>query len=153
LRQISHIMLIVCGALAACQPSKPEGVSGATVTLPAAAGRPGVAYFTLSGGKVDARLMGVTSPKIIRIELHDSMMQGGAMTMKPLADGVAVPAGASLVFAPGGKHAMLFDIEPHVRPGDKLALHFTFADGHTLDADADVKAPGDGQGKAMDHAH
>ena len=38
------------------------------------------------------------------------------MTMTPLGQ-VSVPAGAAVAFAPGGKHLMLFDVAPQVKPG------------------------------------
>ena len=133
-------------ALSACQKPAVEGVAEARVQLPAVAGRPGAAYFTLNGGAADNRLLQVTSPQVVRIELHQSGMKGGMMTMEPLDGGVAVPAGGSVAFEPGGKHAMLFDITPAAKPGGKLSLTFTYANGRVVAVDADVKAAGDGGG-------
>ncbi len=136
-------------ALCSCKPKQEEGVTAARVTLPAIAGRPGAAYFWLNGGDADNRLMQVTSPQAVRVELHESKMKGGMMSMAPLEGGVAVPAGTSIAFEPGGKHAMLYDIAPSVKIGGKIKLTFTYANGRSIEVDADVKAPGEG-GK---HAH
>ena len=144
--------MVVVGsfALAACGTKPVEGVTNARITLPAVAGRPGAAYFTLNGGEADNRLMQVTSPQVIRVELHESMMKGGMMSMAAIDGGVAVPKGAKVEFEPNGKHAMLFDVAPAVKAGGKIKLTFTYANGRAVEVDADVKPAGEGGG---DHAH
>jgi periplasmic copper chaperone A len=132
--------------LSACGSSNVEGITNAEVRLPAAPGRPGVGYFAITGGKIDAQLMSVASPKIVRIELHESMNMSGMMQMKPLDGGVSIPARTTVTFSPGGRHAMLFDINPGVKPGMTLPLTFVYADGHKVDVEALVKAPGDASG-------
>ncbi len=135
--------------LSACKPAAPEGISNLEVRLPAAPGRPGVSYFKVTGGKKEGHLMSLSSPKIVRIELHESMTMGNMTQMKALAGGVTIPAGATVEFAPGGRHAMLFDISPAVKAGDKIPMTFLYADGHKVEAEALVKAPGD----APEHQH
>lgn len=130
--------------LGGCQASAPEqaSVSDAWVRLPAVAGRPAAAYFTLAGGSKADRLIGVTSGKAERIELHEGMTDGGMASMKPI-DGVDVPAGGTVAFAPGGNHAMLFGVDPAIKAGDPLPLAFRFASGETIAADAKTIAAGD----------
>lgn len=129
-------------ALAACgQPSELR-VEKAYVRLPAVAGNPGAAYFTLHGGPRDTRLLSVTSPLVIKSELHESMNHGGTSMMMPARD-VPVPAKADLVFAPGGRHAMLYDLNAAVKPGGTIPLVFTFADNTRLQLDARVIGAGD----------
>ncbi|MDB5698180.1 MAG: hypothetical protein JWN69_984, partial [Alphaproteobacteria bacterium] len=41
-----------------------------------------------------------------------------------------------------GKHAMLFGIDPSVKPGGKISLTFTFNPTGQAVADADVVGPG-----------
>jgi copper(I)-binding protein len=131
------LVLVGCGA-------KPvEGVSDVRISLPAVPGRPGAAYFTLKGGEKDNRLLQLSSPQIIRTELHESKMEGGVMSMTAIEGGVAVPSGGTVKFEPGGKHAMLFDINPSVKAGGKIKLSFTYADGRVIETDATVKAAGD----------
>ena len=62
--------------------------------------------------------------------------------MKPL-DGVDLPAGGRVVFAPGGRHVMLFGIDPVVKPGTAVPLRFGFDDGSTTEAEAKTVAAGD----------
>ncbi len=148
MRQLALILPLI--ALMSCGSKPVEGVTNARITLPAVAGRPGAAYFTLNGGEQDNRLMQVTSPQVIRVELHESIMKGGMMSMAAIEGGVAVPKGMKVEFEPSGKHAMLFDIAPAVKAGGKIKLTFTYANGRAVEVDADVKPAGEGGG---DHAH
>lgn len=146
MRQFVGISVLLL--LAACGAPQVEGVSDAQISLPAVPGRPGAAYFTLNGGERDNRLLQIASPQVIRTELHESKMEGGVMSMSAIEGGVAVPAGGSVKFEPGGKHAMLYDINPAVKAGGKIKLNFTYADGRVIETDAEVKAAGD-----AGHAH
>jgi periplasmic copper chaperone A len=139
-----HFLLIACLALTACQstPPKAQSVEKAWVRLAAVPANPSAAYFTLNGGPVADRLMTVTSPLAIRAEMHDMAMKGGMMSMGAIEGGLELSAGGVISFAPSGKHVMLFDVSPKVVAGGKMPLHFSFASGATLDADADVKAAG-----------
>ena len=140
--------LIAC-ALAAglfvtgCGQKPVEHVTDAIVRLPAVTGSPGAAYFILHGGPAENRLMNVSSPQVIRVELHDNIMAGGMMKMTPLDAGVTVTSGGQVAFTPGGKHAMLFDINPAVKAGGAVELRFAYANGRTISAIAKVVAAGD----------
>lgn len=130
--------------LSACggAPGEPAArIENPFVTLPAVPGRPGAAYFTIrSNGP--ARLTAVGSPQIGRIELHESMEAGGMSRMAPLHNPALGPD-APLVFAPGGRHAMLYDIAPSVRAGQHLTLTFTFDSLPPVTIEAEVRGPGD----------
>lgn len=130
--------------LAGCQKPEPKAlaIEDAWVRLAAVPGRPAAAYFTVKGGDAPDRLVSVTSDKARTVELHQGGMTGGMMTMEPIA-GADIPPGGEIAFAPGGGHAMLFDVDPSVQPGTKLPLAFRFKSGRTLSADARVLAAGD----------
>jgi len=99
-------------------------------------GRPGAAYFTLHGGRSDATLIDVTADIAVRAEMHESMAGDGGMTaMKPLAR-VAVPAKTKVAFTPGGRHVMLFDINPKAKAGRIYKLTLNFGNGGRLYVDA-----------------
>ncbi|MEO9131995.1 MAG: copper chaperone PCu(A)C [Sphingomonas sp.] len=127
-------------ALTGCQ-AKVIYVSNGYVRLSAVPNHPAVAYFTLHGGAADATLVDVTSEVAIRAELHESMQAGNMSSMKPL-DHVALPAASKITFAPGGKHVMLYDVNPTIIPGRTMPLIFTFADGLRIQYDAQVIAAG-----------
>ena len=134
--------LIAAMALAGCQQPPQLSVDNGYVRLPAVKGNPGVAYFTLHGGDKPVTLISVTSPSVIKAELHESMASGGMASMAPVTS-VALAPGAKVSFAPGGKHVMLFDINKAVKPGETIPLIFTFRNSVRIEFDAPVIAAGD----------
>lgn len=141
-RRLTALSLL--GLLAGCGSSGPQQViaSDAWVRLPAVPGRPGAGYFTLTGGATARRLVAVESPQARRVEMHQSGMDHGRMTMRRL-DGVDVAAGAVTAFAPEGNHLMIFGIDPRVRAGGLMRLSFRFEKGQPVTAEARVVAAGD----------
>ncbi|HEV7289714.1 copper chaperone PCu(A)C [Sphingomonas sp.] len=137
----SFVMAVMAAVtLAGCEQAQ-LGVDDAWVRLPAVSSRPGAAYFTIKGGADATSLLGVSSPAAVRTELHEMKHEGGMMTMTPLKD-VAIPAGSTVKFEPGGKHVMLYDISPEVRAGGKIPLRLAFANGKTIEVEAELRAPG-----------
>jgi periplasmic copper chaperone A len=128
-------------ALAACAP-KQTYVDHAYIRLPARPGGDAVGYFTVHGGPKDATLVSVSCYDAIQTTMHQSMEAGGMSTMQPLGE-VPVPAGKSVAFAPGGRHLMLFHLNPAIRPGRAVPLLFTFADATRLSLNAPVIGAGD----------
>jgi len=141
MRRFSAIVMVA--ALSACAPKGEVSASNGWVRLPAVASQPGAAYFIVNGGATPDTLLAVSSPAALKAELHESMKgEHGMMAMQPLKD-VAVPAGARLEFAPGGRHVMLFSIGPAVKAGQKIPLQLSFASGKTVQIDAQVVGAGD----------
>lgn len=128
--------------LAGCSKPAELGVSRAWVRLPAVAGRPGAAYFTVQGGDRDDALLAISTPAALRAEMHETMDRQGMKSMRPARD-IAVPAGGKLEFAPGGRHVMLFDIGPAVKAGGRIPLALAFASGKRLEVQAEVVGAGD----------
>lgn len=125
-------------ALAACnrEPPAPEvAVAGAMVTLAAAEGRPGAGYFTLDANREGISLVGISAERSERVEIHGP-------GMRPLAS-VALEAGEPLRFEPGGRHAMIYGLDPALRPGARIRLTFRFQGAPDATAEAEVRAPGD----------
>lgn len=123
--------------LGACHSRSSEPrVREAWVRLPAVAGQPAAAYFTIHGGRSDVKLVRIESALAANTEMHASMDgMDGMATMVPL-DHVDVPAGGTVKFAPGANHAMLIGLDPEVKPGTAVPLRFGFSDGTTAEAEA-----------------
>lgn len=128
--------------LAGCGEPAELGASNAWVRLPAVAGRPGAAYFTLHGGAKADTLLAVSTPAALRAELHETMDHQGMKSMQPARD-VPIPAKGKVAFAPGGRHVMLFDLGPDVKPGTRIPLALAFAGGKRLEVQAQVVGAGD----------
>ena len=135
--------IVSLAALAACQQPAELKADRAWVRLPAVAGNPGAAYFTLTGGDKSDVLLAVTSPAALRAEMHESMKhESGMMAMAPIKDLTVAPR-AALTFAPGGKHVMLFQLGPQVTAGKRIPLALSFASGKRLEVQAMVVGAGD----------
>lgn len=93
----------------------------------AAPGVPGVGFFTLTnGGKKSDRLLSAQSTAAGRVEIHRSQVKDGVMQMRAVADGVVLPSGKPVAFAPGGLHLMLFELREPLREGGQVPLTLTF---------------------------
>jgi copper(I)-binding protein len=138
--------LAAAAFLSGCQraPEPPRvTVEQAVVTVPAVPGGPGAAYFTIRTNNDPSRLVSVTSPMIGGIELHETREQGGSSQMAPLKpDETSFDPSAPLVFAPGGKHAMLMGMDPALRPGGKVMLTFNVDPVGPIAVEAEVRGPG-----------
>ncbi len=101
---------------------------------------PAAGYFTIHGGSQAAVLRGIETEAAVRLEMHESTTTNGMMEMKPL-DTVDVPAGSTVAFAPGGKHLMLWSINPQALAAGKISFKMIFSNGDRLLVDAVVEGP------------
>ena len=143
----SHVFAVLAGAmlLAGCDRPPPDGtvmVSDAWIRLPAAKSRPGGAFFRMEAGSEGTRLVGVSSPAVRWIELHETEMKGSIAKMKRRKE-VEFPSRGELVFEAGGRHAMLFGISPRLKPGDSIPLTFSFNVAPPVTVEAEVRGPAD----------
>ena len=139
------IVPFLCLLAAGCHraPEEPK-VTRAWVRLPAVAGQPAAAYFTIHGDRADERLVKIESTLARDTQMHESMAGMAGMTGMAPITAVPLPAGGTLQFKPGGRHAMLFGLDPVVSPGTAVPLRFGFASGKTAEAEAKtVPAGGD----------
>ncbi len=122
-------------------------VSGGTLVLPAVKGNPGVAYFDVANSDAKAvALAAVAVDGAGKAEMHQT--SGGAMAP---VDRVDIDPNASVKFAPGGLHVMLFDLDPKLVAGGSAELTLTFADGDKVSAPLKIKAAGDAAMGGMEH--
>lgn len=133
-------------ALVACSSAEETGpietVEDAWVRLPAVDGRPAAAYFVLNGGESGDTLLAIDSERVATVELHETIMDDEAMRMRPIMS-ADIPPGETIVFEPGGRHGMLFGIDPEITPGTPITLNFRFDSGRDVSVDAVTVAAGD----------
>ena len=141
-------LALVTGRLAHSKGIESATVTAAMVRLPAVPGRPAAGYLTITGGPRDDQLTGISAAAPTRIELHESMMMHGTMSMAKLAI-VPVPANVVISFEPAGKHLMIFDLPATAMAGGTLPLTLNFAKAGPVHVSASIRSAGD----AMDHAH
>jgi copper(I)-binding protein len=123
-----------------------EGLMASTVTVEnqwASSAETGMAavFGTFSNtGDHDARIVSGESALAGRVEVHEVVPDAsGAMTMRPNADGLVIPAGGSRELIPGGDHLMLMDIKEPLKPGADVTMTVVFEDGSTLPVTAQIR--------------
>ncbi|MGD9809763.1 MAG: copper chaperone PCu(A)C [Sphingobium sp.] len=128
-------------ALVSCADPAPLYVDQAWVKTNANPEAPAAGYFTVHGGEQAVKLLRVTTDGALRVEMHESVMKDGMMTMEPM-DSVDIPAKTDVKFAPGGKHVMLFGLNPAVAETGKLTFTMLFSNGDRLIVDAPIQQAG-----------
>lgn len=118
-------------------PASTPSISGGRLVLSAVTGNPAAAYFTLTNGGTAITIASVAIDGAEKAEMHETV---GA-EMKPLAT-VPVAASAKVIFAPGGKHVMVFGVKPSVTAGSTAKITVTFTGGTSLSAPLKVEAAG-----------
>lgn len=78
------------------------------------------------------RLVSATADVTDTVELHQTSMADGTMTMAQV-EGIDLPAGGEIVMEPGGYHVMLIEVTRELLEGDSVAMTFTFEQGGTLE--------------------
>lgn len=149
---VALTLVIVPQFLAACADPPPLFVDQAWIRISPNKDMPSAGYFVVHGGETPVELRGVTTDRALRVEMHESMENGGKMTMQPI-DKVSVPAKTQVAFAPGGKHLMLWGINPEAVAQGKVPLTFLFSNGGgRIMVDAVVQKAGAATPEAADHS-
>lgn len=111
----------------------------------------GGGYFVLHNKGEADRLVSVSAPSISdKVQLHEMATVDGVMKMRPLPDGVAVPAGGEVAFKPGGYHVMFVDLKQPLKKGDKVKATLTFEKAGSAEVEFNVEDIG---AAAPEHHH
>jgi copper(I)-binding protein/uncharacterized protein YcnI len=87
----------------------------------------GGGFMTITNtGSEDDRLVGAASSAAGHLEVHEMAMEGDVMKMRELADGLPVPAGATVELKPGGYHIMFMDLKAPLVEGETVSVTLTF---------------------------
>ncbi len=83
------------------------------------------------------KLIAVSGDVADAVELHESSMENGVMSMHPVEGGLEVPAKGSVELKPGSYHIMLIGLSKTLKAGDVVTVKLEFQSG----ASAEVMAP------------
>lgn len=87
----------------------------------------GGGFLTISNNGTQAdRLVSATSPAAAKVQIYAVSMTGGVMRTRVLTDGLAIPAGASVSFQPGGYHIMLIGLKVPLKEGTLVPAELRF---------------------------
>lgn len=144
----AHETHIHAGALSIEQP-------WARATPPAA--KVGGGYLVITNtGETDDRLVSASADYAARVEIHEMSMVNDVMRMRPLKDGLTLPAGATVALQPGGFHIMLMGLKEPLVEGERRPLTLVFETAGAVTVDLTVESmrarePGNAGSAAMDH--
>jgi copper(I)-binding protein len=94
-------------------------------TLPGAPVAGGFVTITNSGTQ-DDRLVAVTTSIAKEAQIHEMALENDIMKMRPLEAGLVIPAGETVILAPGGYHLMFMGLAGPIAEGDAVAVTLTF---------------------------
>lgn len=126
--------------LSACGNPAPSYIDQAWVRLSPNKDTPSAGYFVIHGGDAGTQLRGVLTDYALKVEMHESIDKDGMMTMERI-DSVDVPPKATVAFAPGGKHLMLWGVNDTAISRGKMQLTFLMGNGDRLLVDAVIRKP------------
>ena len=143
--------VLVAAVLAACEPAEPDqsgrkgGIEVVGGFAYANAGKTAAAYLSLSNrGKVEDTLLAMSSILADSVTLHESVSQGGMVTMTQV-EHLVLPEGMSTEMAPGGLHLMLSGLKVSLVAGRKLPLVLEFARAGRLELELPINSYGERQ--------
>lgn len=113
----------------------------------------GGGFMTIANrGKGADRLVGGSSPAAAKVEIHTMSMDGGIMRMRPVKEGLAVPAGGKLELKPGGYHIVLIGLKTPLERGKRVPLTLKFENAGMTTVDLKVESITYGmEGESHDH--
>lgn len=118
-------------------------VADARLILPAVSGNPGAIYFTLENkGDKNVAVRRADVKGAGSAMLHETAEWNKEMVMGEMGPPMLQP-GDKLVFEPGGKHVMAFDLDPSLAAGGSTEMTLTIAGGKSMTAPVQIVGAGD----------
>jgi periplasmic copper chaperone A len=149
--KLSALIFTAIGALA----MQSAGAANVTVsnawaraTMP---GQPVSAAYMQIKSDADAKLIGVSSPAVPRVEVHEMKMDGDVMIMREVK-AIDLPKGKTVALEPGGFHIMLMNLKQPIVAGEVIPLTLEVESGgkkQTVKVKAEARAQ---DGGAMQHS-
>jgi copper(I)-binding protein len=100
-------------------------------------------YLTIrNSGERPDRLVSVTTDIAGSAEVHEMKVVDGVMQMRPLPDGVVVPAGGEVALEPGANHLMFVGLQRPLKEGESFAATLTFEKAGSVEVTFMVEKPG-----------
>lgn len=97
------------------------------------------AYMTISTMHSD-QLLAVTTDIAERVEMHETTMEGGVMSMRPIAM-IELVENESTILSPNGKHLMLIGLKRPLVEGEKITLNFELKESPAMSHEFTVRKP------------
>lgn len=99
----------------------------------------GAFYMQISGSGEDDTLVNAMSDACGMVELHETSMTDGVMSMQHLPEGIDVPAGETVSLEPGGLHVMCMNVTDPFEEGDMIDVDLVFESGTEMTVTAEIR--------------
>ncbi len=86
-------------------------------------------------------LVGVSSPVAGLTEVHEMKMDGDVMRMRPLTQGLELPAGTAVQLKPGGYHLMLMDLKVPLQKDSMIPITLSLRDSKGVQSSQELRVP------------
>jgi len=149
---MTHTALIIAAVLAAwaAMPAQAEDVTvgGLKISAPWARATPkgasvGGGYMKITNtGTAPDRLVGGSTDISRSFEVHEMMMEGGVMKMRPVADGLEIKPGQTVTLEPSSYHVMFVGLKDQLKQGGHFKATLQFAMAGKVDVDFTVEGIG-----------
>jgi len=97
------------------------------------------AYLTLNNDSDNAIIINkITSPQFQMIEAHETFLNNGVYSMKPISE-LSIGARSSVTLEPKGKHLMLMMPSKPINELTHIQLEFHSSDGQIIRVNAPIK--------------
>ena len=125
-----------------CEQVLAQGVlvenAWARATVP---GQKGGGVFMTLRAEHASRLVSVASSVAAFGEVHEMRQEGDVMKMRPLKDGLELPAGKAMELKPGSYHIMLMGLKTPLMVDSSIVLTLGFEDAQGVQSKTDVTVP------------
>jgi copper(I)-binding protein len=136
----SALLLLPAASLAA---EAKITASNAWSRATSAAAKVGVGYITIrNDGDAADRLVSVGTPAAEKAEMHETKMENGMMQMRPLPDGLAIPAHETVTLGPGSTHLMLMGLKQALKEGESFPARLVFEHAGKIEVTFQVEGAG-----------
>jgi len=113
-------------------------------------------YLTIKNtGKEDDRLVSISANFSGKQEIHTMTMIDGIMRMRPLKDGIEIPAGEKAVLKTGGDHLMFMKLNEQMEAGQLRKVTLVFEKAGSVDVEmlvVDMSDMGDDEHDHSNHS-
>lgn len=112
----------------------------------------GAAYLSISNhGDTADTLLGAKTEVACKVEIHEHVHADGVMKMQRV-ESLTIEPGATVTFAPGSYHLMLFNLARPLAAGESYPLTLNFANAGEVNVQVNVQANDEpSSGEKQDH--
>lgn len=136
---------VACGPASAPPSAATEASAGISIVDAWAAPTPSgvdiaAGYLSITNGTAaDDVLVGVSTPRATRSDIHEMSGENGVMRMRAVPR-LTIPAGQTVTLGPGGLHLMFTGLDHPFTAGENIPLRLSFEHAGVRDITLSVRA-------------